>query len=171
MTIDKTHATNDEITMVDADLDTLIYEHGNESDSAELSITKSHLLDGRRLRPFLLDLCTHKEVENLHRLVSKIYSDSQEIENKKLEDQRKHEEMVAQMAQMMLEKGVGLDEIKKSIEKKSTIRDEEGRVIARRSRYAFMSQGERKTWSGVGRMPTTLKKLIENGHDLSEFEI
>lgn len=38
-------------------------------------------------------------------------------------------------------------------------------------KYAFTVEGEEQTWTGRGRMPLTLKELIEKGEELESFLI
>lgn len=125
----------------------------------------------RRLNAALKDLSINelKEVQTkLNNVINKREAEAEEIER---ERQQKREK-IAELKRSMQEAGIDISDI---------LEDEiGGQPIAKPSRkrapkppkYEFTDEnGERKTWTGQGRMPKALQKAVDNGRPLSDFLI
>lgn len=149
-------------TNISSDNSAEYYVHNN---SIEMT-AREFLFDTRRFKPYISCKLPHEEIEKLFLSVKSVYEESlkNKIEEDKLAVKRK--KALEAVANTVLEEGItveALDKYIKTHKSKAT--------GARYPKYEYNVSGVRKTWNGVGRMPSALKTEIDQGKDLEDFLI
>ncbi len=96
------------------------------------------------------------------------------VSERKTEEENIQREIIAKQAmlekyqKMLLDDGIDPQDLFNSISASSPKK----KRAVRPAKYEYTDEnGELKTWTGQGRTPSTIKKALDEGHSLSQFEI
>ncbi|MGL5757269.1 H-NS family histone-like protein [Plesiomonas sp.] len=125
----------------------------------------------RSLRVFAREQCTLTELEDmLEKLTLVVGEKREEIETKAAEEAEKKNKLEA-YKKMLADDGIDLSELL-DIAGKSSTKNSKSKRAPRPAKYEFSDEnGNTKTWTGQGRMPSSLAKAIEDGANLEDFAI
>ncbi|RUO77284.1 H-NS family nucleoid-associated regulatory protein [Idiomarina seosinensis] len=125
----------------------------------------------RRLNAALkeLDVSALKDIQDkLTNIISKREQQEAELER---ERQQKREK-IAELKKTMQEAGIDISDILEEELGGEKLNKTKTKRAPKPAKYAFIDEhGERKTWTGQGRMPKGLQKALDNGRPLEEFLI
>ncbi|MGM0524834.1 MAG: H-NS family nucleoid-associated regulatory protein [Pseudomonadota bacterium] len=125
----------------------------------------------RRLNAALkeLDVSALKDIQDkLTNIISKREQEEAELER---ERQQKREK-IAKLKKTMQEAGIDISDILEEELGGDKLKKAKAKRAPKPAKYAFTDEkGERKTWTGQGRMPKALQKALDNGRPLEEFLI
>lgn len=125
----------------------------------------------RRLNAALKDLSVNelKEVqEKLANVVSKREQQEAELERERKEKREK----IAELKRTMQEAGIDISDILEEEIGGKALKKPKRKRAPKPAKYEFRDEnGERKTWTGQGRMPKALQNAVENGRPLEDFLI
>ncbi|MGL4601721.1 MAG: H-NS family nucleoid-associated regulatory protein [Plesiomonas sp.] len=125
----------------------------------------------RSLRVFAREQCTLTELEDmLEKLTIVVSEKREELETKAAEEAEKKSKLEA-YKKMLADDGIDLSELL-DIAGKTSTKNSKGKRAPRPAKYEFSDEnGATKTWTGQGRMPSSLAKAIEDGANLEDFAI
>ncbi|MGR2766786.1 DUF3037 domain-containing protein [Photobacterium ganghwense] len=123
------------------------------------------LLNLRSLRA----LSREYSLEQLQEALEKLQTIVTEREEAEAEERAKEEERMEKLTQyrdMLIADGIDPEELLAAISKAPKKRAQ------RPAKYRFIDEnGDEKTWTGQGRTPSALKKALDEGKSLEDFEI
>ena len=124
------------------------------------------LLNIRALRSVSKDI----SIEDLELALEKltiVVTERQEKAQQELVENAERLAKLEEYRQMMEQDGIDLNELIGSTTPKTR-----AKRTPRPPKYRFLDDnGHEKTWTGQGRMPSTLQKAVDTGRSLDEFEI
>lgn len=125
----------------------------------------------RRLNAALKDLSVDelKEVQQkLNNVISKREAEAEELER---ERQQKREK-IAELKRTMQEAGIDISDILEEEIGGQPLAKAKRKRAPKPPKYEFTDEnGDRKTWTGQGRMPKALQKAVDSGRPLADFLI
>lgn len=126
------------------------------------------LLNLRSLRAYARENMTLEELqEALEKLNQVVHERVQQEEADRAANKEKEDKLAA-YREMLIADGIDPEELLASLAAKP----QKQKRAPRPAKYKFTTEnGEEKTWTGQGRTPSDLKKLLDEGHNLEEFEI
>ena len=127
------------------------------------------LTHGRRLKAAVKELSV-SELEEVQKKLEKVISDrrEEEAELQKLEAEKQRK--IEELRQAMAAAGIDASELVDG-EVKSASKPKRKRA-PKPAKYAIVdANGERKTWTGQGRMPNALKDALAKGKKLEDYLI
>ncbi|WP_258240236.1 H-NS family histone-like protein [Pseudidiomarina homiensis] len=127
------------------------------------------LTHGRRLKAAVKELSI-QELEQVEQKLVKVIADRREeqAELKKLEAEKQRK--IEELREAMAAAGIDASELLQG-EVKSTSKAKRKRA-PKPAKYAIVdANGERKTWTGQGRMPNALKDALAKGKSLDDYLI
>jgi len=124
------------------------------------------LLNLRSLRALSREYTLEQLQEALEKLQT-VVSEREEAEAEERAKENERNEKLAQYREMLLADGIDPEELLATLGKAP-----KAKRAARPAKYKFIDEnGEEKTWTGQGRTPSALKKALDDGKALEEFEI
>lgn len=124
------------------------------------------LLNLRSLRALSREYTLEQLEEALEKLTT-VVQERAEAEAAEQAKENERNEKLAQYREMLLADGIDPEELLASLSKAP-----KAKRAARPAKYKFIDEnGEEKTWTGQGRTPKALQQLLDQGAQLSEFEI
>ncbi|WP_258807001.1 H-NS family nucleoid-associated regulatory protein [Pseudidiomarina sp. CB1] len=127
------------------------------------------LTHGRRLKAAVKELSI-QELEEVEQKLVKVIADRREeqAELKKLEAEKQRK--IEELREAMAAAGIDASELLQG-EVKGTTKAKRKRA-PKPAKYAIVdANGERKTWTGQGRMPNALKDALAKGKSLDDYLI
>ncbi|EEQ6105772.1 H-NS histone family protein [Escherichia coli] len=98
-----------------------------------------------------------------------ILIERREEETLRLANESQRRDKLETLRQMMLDEGIDPSELMAAIGSPGKVKKTH---FPRPAKYRYTDEtGESKTWSGQGRMPKRISKLIAEGGELKDFEI
>ncbi|WP_305816273.1 H-NS family histone-like protein [Photobacterium leiognathi] len=124
------------------------------------------LLNLRSLRALSREYTLEQLEEALEKLTT-VVQERAEAEATEQAKENERNEKLAQYREMLLADGIDPEELLASLSKAP-----KAKRAARPAKYKFIDEnGEEKTWTGQGRTPSALKKALDEGKSLEDFEI
>ncbi|SMY32874.1 DNA-binding protein H-NS [Photobacterium malacitanum] len=124
------------------------------------------LLNLRSLRALSREYTLEQLEEALDKLTT-VVTERSEAEAEEQAKENERNEKLAQYREMLLADGIDPEELLASLAKAPKTKR-----ASRPAKYKFIDEnGDEKTWTGQGRTPSALKKALDNGQALEEFEI
>ena len=124
------------------------------------------LFNLRSLRALSREYTLEQLQEALEKLQT-VVTEREEAEAAERAKEEERNEKLAQYREMLLADGIDPEELLATLSKAP-----KAKRAARPAKYKFIDEnGEEKTWTGQGRTPSALKKAIEEGKSLEDFEI
>lgn len=131
-----------------------------------MSDTMKALLNLRSLRALSREYSLEQLQEALEKLQT-VVSEREESEAEDIAKEKERTEKLAQYREMLLADGIDPEELLATLSKSP-----KAKRAQRPAKYKFIDEnGEEKTWTGQGRTPSALKKALDDGKALEEFEI
>ncbi|MGF1724132.1 H-NS family nucleoid-associated regulatory protein [Photobacterium nomapromontoriensis] len=131
-----------------------------------MSDTMKALLNLRSLRALSREYSLEQLQEALEKLQT-VVSEREESEAEDMAKEKERTEKLAQYREMLLADGIDPEELLATLNKSP-----KAKRAQRPAKYKFIDEnGEEKTWTGQGRTPSALKKALDEGSTLEEFEI
>ncbi|MGF1686672.1 H-NS histone family protein [Photobacterium japonica] len=125
------------------------------------------LLNLRSLRALSREYSLEQLQEALEKLQT-VVSEREESEAEETAKEKERTEKLAQYREMLLADGIDPEELLAATLHKAP----KAKRAQRPAKYKFIDEnGEEKTWTGQGRTPSALKKALDDGKALEEFEI
>ncbi|KJF88859.1 H-NS histone family protein [Photobacterium phosphoreum] len=124
------------------------------------------LLNLRSLRALSREYTLEQLEEALDKLTT-VVTERSEAEAEEQAKETERNEKLAQYREMLLADGIDPEELLASLAKAPKTKR-----ASRPAKYQFIDEnGDEKTWTGQGRTPSALKKALDDGKALEEFEI
>ena len=124
------------------------------------------LLNLRSLRALSREYTLEQLEEALDKLTT-VVTERSESEAEEQAKETERNEKLAQYREMLLADGIDPEELLASLAKAPKTKR-----ASRPAKYKFIDEnGDEKTWTGQGRTPSALKKALDDGQPLEEFEI
>ena len=124
------------------------------------------LLNLRSLRALSREYTLEQLEEALDKLTT-VVTERSEAEAEEQAKENERNEKLAQYREMLLADGIDPEELLASLAKAPKTKR-----ATRPAKYKFIDEnGDEKTWTGQGRTPSALKKALDDGQALEEFEI
>ncbi len=124
------------------------------------------LLNLRSLRALSREYTLEQLEEALDKLTT-VVTERSEAEAEEQAKENERNEKLAQYREMLLADGIDPEELLASLAKAP-----KAKRASRPAEYKFIDEnGDEKTWTGQGRTPSALKKALDDGQALEEFEI
>ncbi len=124
------------------------------------------LLNLRSLRALSREYTLEQLEEALDKLTT-VVTERSDAEAEEQEKENERNEKLAQYREMLLADGIDPEELLASLAKAPKTKR-----ASRPAKYKFIDEnGDEKTWTGQGRTPSALKKALDDGQPLEEFEI
>ncbi|PSU27497.1 transcriptional regulator [Photobacterium phosphoreum] len=124
------------------------------------------LLNLRSLRALSREYTLEQLEEALDKLTT-VVTERSEAEAEEQAKETERNEKLAQYREMLLADGIDPEELLASLAKAPKTKR-----ASRPAKYQFIDEnGDEKTWTGQGRTPSALKKALDDGQALEEFEI
>ncbi|WP_297481405.1 H-NS family nucleoid-associated regulatory protein [uncultured Photobacterium sp.] len=124
------------------------------------------LLNLRSLRALSREYTLEQLEEALDKLTT-VVTERSEAEAEEQAKETERNEKLAQYREMLLADGIDPEELLASLAKTPKTKR-----ATRPAKYKFIDEnGDEKTWTGQGRTPSALKKALDDGQALEEFEI
>ncbi|MEC6795816.1 H-NS family nucleoid-associated regulatory protein [Photobacterium sp. S4TG1] len=124
------------------------------------------LLNLRSLRALSREYTLEQLEEALDKLTT-VVTERSEAEAEEQAKENERNEKLAQYREMLLADGIDPEELLASLAKAP-----KAKRATRPAKYKFIDEnGDEKTWTGQGRTPSALKKALDDGQALEEFEI
>ncbi|MEC6906309.1 MULTISPECIES: H-NS family nucleoid-associated regulatory protein [Photobacterium] len=124
------------------------------------------LLNLRSLRALSREYTLEQLEEALDKLTT-VVTERSEAEAEEQAKENERNEKLAQYREMLLADGIDPEELLASLAKAPKTKR-----ATRPAKYKFIDEnGDEKTWTGQGRTPSALKKALDDGQSLDEFEI
>lgn len=132
---------------------------------------KTILLDTRRLRGYARHEMTVNELKAAHERLGHILLERIKEEEELVKAAKQHEENVKEVAKILLDKGVGLDEVMAAMQSPDVKYSGDSEKPKRVPKYEYFVNGKRKTWTGQGRMPSVIQNELDKGIKLDSFKV
>ena len=124
------------------------------------------LLNLRSLRALSREYTLEQLEEALDKLTT-VVTERSDAEAEEQAKENERNEKLAQYREMLLADGIDPEELLASLAKAPKTKR-----ASRPAKYQFIDEnGDEKTWTGQGRTPSALKKALDDGKALEEFEI
>ncbi|KJG14964.1 transcriptional regulator [Photobacterium iliopiscarium] len=124
------------------------------------------LLNLRSLRALSREYTLEQLEEALDKLTT-VVTERSDAEAEEQAKENERNEKLAQYREMLLADGIDPEELLASLAKAPKTKR-----ASRPAKYKFIDEnGDEKTWTGQGRTPSALKKALDDGQALEEFEI
>lgn len=132
---------------------------------------KTILLDTRRLRGYARHEMTVNELKAAHERLGHILEERIKEEEERALEAKVHAENVKEVAKILLDKGVGLEEVMAAMHSPDVKYSHDSEKPKRVPKYEYFINGKRKTWTGQGRMPSVIQIELDKGGKLESFNI
>ena len=124
------------------------------------------LLNLRSLRALSREYTLEQLEEALDKLTT-VVTERSDAEAEEQAKETERNEKLTQYREMLLADGIDPEELLASLAKAPKTKR-----ATRPAKYKFIDEnGDEKTWTGQGRTPSALKKALDDGQALEEFEI
>lgn len=124
------------------------------------------LLNLRSLRALSREYTLEQLEEALDKLTT-VVNERSDADAEEQAKENERNEKLAQYREMLLADGIDPEELLASLAKAPKTKR-----ASRPAKYKFIDEnGDEKTWTGQGRTPSALKKALDDGQALDEFEI
>ncbi|MCD9523210.1 H-NS histone family protein [Photobacterium carnosum] len=124
------------------------------------------LLNLRSLRALSREYTLEQLEEALDKLTT-VVTERSDAEAEEQAKETERNEKLTQYREMLLADGIDPEELLASLAKTPKTKR-----ATRPAKYKFIDEnGDEKTWTGQGRTPSALKKALDEGQPLEEFEI
>lgn len=124
------------------------------------------LLNLRQLRSGAKEYSLEQLQEMLDKLQT-VVAEREEAEKEAQEQEKERQEKLNYFREQLLKDGINPEELLAGIPAQTKTKR-----APRPAKYRFIDEnGEEKTWTGQGRTPSALKKALDEGRQLEEFEI
>ncbi len=124
------------------------------------------LLNLRQLRAGAKEYSLEQLQEMLDKLQT-VVTEKQEAEEEALSLEKERQDRLNEYRQMLINDGIDPEELLAGIQP-----TQKSKRTPRPAKYRFIDEnGHEKTWTGQGRTPSALKKALDEGRKLEEFEI
>jgi DNA-binding protein H-NS len=124
------------------------------------------LLNLRSLRALSREYTLEQLEEALDKLTT-VVTERSDAEAEEQAKETERNEKLTQYREMLLADGIDPEELLASLAKAPKTKR-----ATRPAKYKFIDEnGDEKTWTGQGRTPSALKKALDEGQPLKEFEI
>ncbi|KAE8178814.1 H-NS family nucleoid-associated regulatory protein [Photobacterium carnosum] len=124
------------------------------------------LLNLRSLRALSREYTLEQLEEALDKLTT-VVTERSDAEAEEQAKETERNEKLTQYREMLLADGIDPEELLASLAKAPKTKR-----ATRPAKYKFIDEnGDEKTWTGQGRTPSALKKALDEGQPLEEFEI
>ena len=123
-----------------------------------------------RARTKALSLVELKEVQDK---LSRVIAAREEEESERLREEAAKQEKIEAIKQQMKEAGVDVNDLVPELiqqQHKPTLSKSTKRT-PKPPKYAYIVDGEEKTWTGQGRTPKAIQQALNNGQSLNDFLI
>ncbi|WMY96600.1 MAG: H-NS family nucleoid-associated regulatory protein (plasmid) [Arsenophonus sp.] len=138
---------------------------------AEYKIISKHLSSITTLRKFALT----KNFDWLQEVKDKleaIIEENKDAYEKAKKEAEKKEKKRLDLIKLIEENGFNLHSLLEPVITKTINKKKKNNINTRKPKYKFLDEnGHTKTWSGNGKPPTRLQKLLNNGNSLDKFLI
>lgn len=125
----------------------------------------------RRLNAALKDVSV-KELRDIQQKLANVIKKREEEEAELERELQKKQEKIAELKRTMQEAGIDISDILEEEIGGEKLRQPKRKRAPKPPKYEFTDEnGERKTWTGQGRMPKALQKALDNGRPLEDFLI
>ena len=125
-------------------------------------------LNARSLRAATKELSVD-QLEDVLIKFTKIVEDRKESEAAELEKQHEKQAMMNEILLQLKENGISPEELMNLTD--STTEKTKTKRGPRPAKYAYDLNGEKKTWTGQGRMPLPLQEIMNEKGSIEEFLI
>ncbi|KLV09145.1 transcriptional regulator [Photobacterium aquae] len=120
----------------------------------------------RSLRALSREYTLEQLQEALEKLTTVVEERAEQEQEVRAKEEERNEKL-AQYREMLLADGIDPEELLATLSKAP-----KAKRAQRPAKYRFIDEnGEEKTWTGQGRTPSALKKALDEGKSLEEFEI
>ncbi|PSW07452.1 H-NS family nucleoid-associated regulatory protein [Photobacterium lipolyticum] len=124
------------------------------------------LLNLRSLRALSREYTLEQLQEALEKLQT-VVSEREESEAEEIAKENERKEKLDHYREMLLADGIDPEELLSTLAKAP-----KAKRASRPAKYKFIDEnGEEKTWTGQGRTPSALKKALDAGQSIEDFEI
>lgn len=137
----------------------------------EYQIISKHLSSITTIRKFALT----KDFEWLQEVKDKleaVIEENRELFEQARKEAEEKEKKRLDLLKMIEDSGFSLESLLNPVTKVKIKTKKKSSINARKPKYEFLDEnGEIQTWSGNGKPPTTLQKLLDDGNPLEDFLI
>jgi DNA-binding protein H-NS len=124
------------------------------------------LLNLRQLRAGAKEYTLEQLQEMLDKLQT-VVAEKEEFEAEAMSQEKERQDRLNEYRQMLIKDGIDPEELLAGLPPV-----QKSKRTPRPAKYRFIDEnGDEKTWTGQGRTPSSLKKSLDEGHKLEEFEI
>jgi DNA-binding protein H-NS len=128
------------------------------------------LLNIRSLRAACRELTLEQLEEGLEKLTA-IVTERQQDESAERQAREEHQKKIAEYAEMLKAAGIDPAELVGTVAV-DTPKASKGKRAPRPAKYRYLDDnGVEKTWTGQGRMPSTIAKAVAEGKSVESFAI
>lgn len=127
------------------------------------------LLNIRSLRAACRELTLEQLEESLEKFTA-IVTERQQDESADRQAREEHQKKIAEYAEMLKAAGIDPSELVGTVAVDSP-KASKGKRAPRPAKYRYLDDGVEKTWTGQGRMPSTIAKAVAEGKSVEEFAI
>ncbi|MCH7373340.1 MULTISPECIES: H-NS family nucleoid-associated regulatory protein [Aeromonas] len=127
------------------------------------------LLNIRSLRAVCRELTLEQLEEGLEKFTA-IVTERQQDESADRQAREEHQKKIAEYAEMLKAAGIDPSELVGTVAVDSP-KASKGKRAPRPAKYRYLDDGVEKTWTGQGRMPSTIAKAVAEGKSVEEFAI
>ncbi|RQM55981.1 H-NS family nucleoid-associated regulatory protein [Aeromonas caviae] len=125
------------------------------------------LLNIRSLRAVCRDLTLEQLEEGLEKL-SAIVDERRQDESAERQAREEHQKKIAEYAEMLKAAGIDPAELVNTVVPENT---KVSKRAPRPAKYRYLDNGVEKTWTGQGRMPSVIAKVVAEGKSVEAFAI
>lgn len=124
------------------------------------------LLNIRSLRAAVRDL-PFEQLQEIKEKMDTVINERLEIAKAEQAEQAERERKLAEFRELLASEGISPQDLLGSAQP-ATAKTPERKRAPRPPKYRYMVDGEERTWTGQGRMPTPMAATIEAGHKTLE---
>lgn len=125
----------------------------------------------RRLNAALKDVDIN-ELKEIQQKLANVISKREEEERERQRERQQKQNKIAELKRTMQEAGIDISDILEDEIGGSKITRPKRKRTPKPPKYEYTDEnGQRKTWTGQGRMPKPLKQAVDGGRSLSDFLI
>ena len=125
----------------------------------------------RRLNAALKELSI-SELKDIQTKLNNVVKKREQEEAELEQERKKKKEKIAELKRTMQEAGIDISDILEEEIGGEVLKKTKQKRAPKPPKYEFTDEkGERKTWTGQGRMPKALQKAVDNGRPLQDFLI
>ncbi|MFK0668474.1 H-NS family histone-like protein [Aeromonas salmonicida] len=128
------------------------------------------LLNIRSLRAACRELTLEQLEEGLEKL-SAIVAERQQDEAADRQAREEHQRKINEYTEMLKAAGIDPAELVGTVANEPAKAAKKGKRAPRPAKYRYLDNGVEKTWTGQGRMPSTIAKAVAEGKSIEEFAI